>query len=34
MPADIRRALRIPDQAPTVGDGASVIPTTPMQEAA
>ncbi|MCZ8147268.1 MAG: hypothetical protein O9325_05355 [Roseomonas sp.] len=34
MPADIRRALRIPDPAPTVGDGASVIPATPMQEAA
>ena len=36
MPADLRRTLRIPEPtpAPAIADGASVVRTTPMQEAA
>jgi hypothetical protein len=34
MPADIRRALRIPEPPPAISDGASPIAAMPMQEAA
>lgn len=36
MPADLRRALRIPEPtpAPASADDASMVPATPMQEAA
>jgi hypothetical protein len=34
LPADLRRALRIPEPPPAVSNGASPIPAMPMQEAA